>query len=73
MFWYGCPHCNSFRPIFDQWKKQQVDDVNIQHSPAMWSKTMSTHARIFYTAKALGIHEKMHKNIFDAIHIQKKN
>ena len=21
VFWYGCPHCNTFRPAFEQWKK----------------------------------------------------
>ncbi len=72
VFWYGCGHCNNFRPVFDQWKKQQSDDLLIRHSPAMWNKNMAVHARIFYTATALGKQEVMHKSIFDAMHKQKK-
>ena len=69
VFWYGCSHCNQFRPVFDAWKKQQGDDVDTVHSPAMWNKPMIAHARIFYTAKAFLLQEKMHKEIFDAMHI----
>ncbi|MBX2809559.1 MAG: thiol:disulfide interchange protein DsbA/DsbL [Cellvibrionaceae bacterium] len=72
VFWYACPHCNRFHPVIDQWKQQQQDDVDVQHSPAMWKKPMLTHARIFYTAQALGLQEVMHKPVFDAIHIEKK-
>lgn len=72
VFWYGCGHCNTFRPIFEQWKKQQAEDVNIQHSPAIWRNNMSTHAKIYYTAKALNVLDATHKDIFDAIHLQKK-
>ncbi len=72
VFWYGCPHCNRFRPVFEQWKQQQGDSVNVVHSPAMWNKGMVVHARIFYTAKTLGKDKVMHKEIFDAMHIKRK-
>lgn len=72
VFWYGCGHCNNFRPMFSNWEKQQGDELAISHSPAMWNKNMATHARIFYTAAALGKQELMHKDIFDAMHLQKK-
>ncbi len=72
IFWYGCPHCNQFRPVFEQWKSQQSDDIFVRHSPAMWSKNMVVHARIFYTAAVLGKQKAMHKDIFDAMHLKKK-
>ena len=72
VFWYGCPHCSQFRPMFEAWKKQQGADVAIDHSPAMWNKPMIAHAHMFYTAKAFRIQEKMHKEIFDAMHLNKK-
>jgi thiol:disulfide interchange protein DsbA len=72
VFWYGCPHCNDFRPGFERWKKQQPADVNVQHSPGMWNNRMKTHAQIFYTAKALGLLDAMHKEIFEAYHIKKQ-
>lgn len=72
VFWYGCGHCNTFRPVFEQWTKQLPEYVVTRHSPAMWNETMNTHARIFYTATTLGVQEAMHKTIFDAIHLQKQ-
>lgn len=72
LFWYGCPHCNQFQPVFTKWKKQQADDVVIQHSPAIWNKPMIVHAHIFYTAKAFRLLDVMHREIFDAMHIERK-
>lgn len=72
VFWYGCPHCNQFRPVFEQWKQQKADDVLVQHSPAMWNKRMATHAQVYYTAKALGKADVLHKDIFDAMHVNRK-
>ena len=72
VFWYGCGHCNNFRPIFEQWENQQAEDVTVLHSPAMWNKNMEVHAAIYYTAEVLGKQKEMHKPIFDAMHIQKK-
>ena len=72
VFWYGCPHCNQFSPVFEEWAKTQADDVAVEHTPAMWNKSMIAHAKIFYTAKALRLQKKMHKEVFDAMHIGKK-
>lgn len=72
IFWYGCPHCNQFRPLFSKWEKAQADDVVVDHSPAIWNKPMIVHAHIFYTAKALRLEKKMHKELFDAMHIERK-
>jgi thiol:disulfide interchange protein DsbA len=72
VFWYGCPHCRDFRPGFEQWKKQQPEDVVVLHSPGMWNDRMKTHAKIFYTAKTLGLLDKMHVEIFDAYHNKKQ-
>jgi thiol:disulfide interchange protein DsbA len=72
VFWYGCPHCNRFHPIFENWKKQQGNDVLVGHSPAIWSKPMIVHAHMFYTAKALRVQDKMHSEFFDAMHKERK-
>jgi thiol:disulfide interchange protein DsbA len=70
VFWYGCPHCNTFSPVFEQWSRQQDSTVYTEHSPAMWNKSMEVHARLFYTAKTLGKLDEMHTEIFAAMHIQ---
>ena len=72
VFWYGCPHCNQFRPMFEAWKKQLEDDVATDHSPAIWNKPMILHAHLYYTTKAFRLQDKMHKEIFDAMHLDKK-
>jgi len=72
VFWYGCPHCNLFQVDFSKWSKKQSSDVSIDHTPAMWSKPMVTHAHIYYTVKALRLQKKMHTEIFAAMHSEKK-
>ncbi len=71
IFWYGCPHCNAFRPFVDEWKIQQTDDVSVKRLPAMWNKKMVIHARIFYTAQTFGKLDIMHQEIFEAMHSER--
>lgn len=68
VFWYGCGHCYHFAPMMQAWAEKQADDVVVRHSPAIWRDVMNTHARIFYTAKALGKLDEMHSAIFSAMH-----
>ncbi|OUS09940.1 disulfide bond formation protein DsbA [Gammaproteobacteria bacterium 53_120_T64] len=71
VFWYGCSHCFSFEPMVSAWAKQQSDDVNFVHSPAIWHKTMELHARAYYTAKALKVLDPVHLAIFEAMNLKK--
>ena len=69
VFWYGCGHCYHFEPLISQWKSQVADDVVVVKSPAMWDKqgVMANHARIYYTAKALGVLDVINKAAFRAL------
>lgn len=71
VFWYGCSHCFHFEPMVHAWAKKQPDDVVFVQSPAMWNSVMQTHARAFYTASALGVLDKVHQPIFDAINMER--
>ena len=71
VFWYGCGHCNHFEPTLNDWGKGLADDVQLVKSPAIWRPNMEAHARIFYTAQALGILEDVHPKVFDAMHNQR--
>lgn len=71
VFWYGCSHCFHFEPLAHAWAKQQPDDVVFVQSPAMWNAIMKTHAQAFYTAKALGVLDKLHQPIFNAINLER--
>ena len=71
VFWYGCGHCYTFEPQLKRWRRTLPDEVLFVESPAMWRGNMETHARIFYTAKALGVLNTMHSAVFEAMHINK--
>jgi thiol:disulfide interchange protein DsbA len=71
-FWYGCGHCYTFEPVVSQWKQNLDDDVEFKGSPAIWNKPMELHARAFYTAQVLGVADKVHLPIFQAMNVDRK-
>lgn len=72
VFWYGCPHCYSFDPYLEKWKENLPDDVNFVRLPVMWNPTNQIHARLFYTAEALGKLDEVHEAVFRAMHRDKQ-
>lgn len=72
VFWYGCPHCFDFDPVLEEWKAELPDDVSFVRIPVVWSPTHQVHARMMYTAEALGKMDVMHEAIFEAMHQQGK-
>ena len=70
MFWYGCPHCYHFEPAFEKWKKSVPSNVEVIRVPAIFPNrpAWEVSARAFYTAEMLGVLDKIHKPMFDAIH-----
>jgi thiol:disulfide interchange protein DsbA len=68
VFWYGCPHCYDFDPILQEWKKGLGPDVSFVQIPVIWNPTNEVHARIMYTAEALGKLDEMHTGIFNSLH-----
>jgi thiol:disulfide interchange protein DsbA len=71
VFWYGCSHCFDFEPMLEVWKKQLPADVDFKRSPAMWNDLMVVHAKAYFTAEALGVLDKIHKQIFKAINVDR--
>ncbi|MEK9712581.1 MAG: thiol:disulfide interchange protein DsbA/DsbL [Thalassolituus sp.] len=70
-FWYGCPHCYDLESKISPWKKELADDVVFEGVPAMFGRAWIVHAQLYYTADSLGVLDKVHSQIFDAIHLQK--
>lgn len=70
VFWYGCPHCYSFEPKLNKWKKTMPDNVVFRRVPAIFSNRPAwvAHARAYYTAELLGVLDKIHQPLFEAIH-----
>jgi len=66
-FWYGCPHCYSFEPLLEKWKKTLPANVEFIRLPAAFNELWSKHAKAYYTAEALGVVDKIHADFFEAI------
>lgn len=74
-FTYACPHCFQFEPLVTTWKKQLPNNVELVRFPVIFPRWPETEplARAFYTAEALGVLEKIHVPLFEAIHNQKRD
>ena len=68
-FWYGCPYCNLFEPRLESWLASKPDNVDFIRIPAVIRPGWSNQARAFYTAEALGVLDPLHKQLFDARHV----
>lgn len=72
VFWFGCNHCYALEPYITRWKKDMPEGVNFSKSPATWNEVLKTHARIYYTAKALGIEQQFIPATFNTIQNEKR-
>ena len=72
MFWYGCGHCFAFEPILSAWLKTKPEDVDFRRIPAVFAQNWVPHARAYYAAAALGETEKLHRPLFEAIHVDER-
>ena len=67
-FWYGCIHCYNLEPALESWIKTLPKDVEFRRVPAVFNERWALDASIFYALEALGLLEKLHRPLFDAIH-----
>lgn len=72
-FWYGCPHCFSFDPMIQAWREKAPSDVIFTRLPSTLGRADGEiHSRAFYVAEALGVSDKVHRALFEAIHVERK-
>ena len=67
-FLYTCPHCYHFEPELAVWRKTLGDDVVFDRVPVLFGPDGETYARLYYTEVDLGVVDRLHDQIFDAIH-----
>lgn len=72
VFWYGCPHCYSFEPHVEAWLKDLPEDVAFIRVPGVLNRGWIPHAKAYYAAEKLGVVDKIHRPLFDAIHKNKR-
>ena len=71
-FWYGCPHCYRLEPVLDKWLKTKPENVTFIRQPAAFNPVWAAHAKAYFTAKVLGVADKLHADFFDAIQVEKQ-
>jgi len=70
VFWYGCQHCFHFDPQIEAWKKGKAGDVDFVRIPSSLGRAEGiVHQKAFYTAEVLNVGDKIHKPLFDGIHV----
>ena len=72
LFWYGCPHCYSFEPVVNPWAEKLPADVNFVRIPAMFGGPWDAHGQMFLTLEAMGVENKVHSAVFNAIQNERK-
>jgi thiol:disulfide interchange protein DsbA len=68
VFSYACPHCAHFQLYADQLKAKLPKNAEFVLLPADFQPRWVAFARSFYVAKSLGLVDKTHQALFDAIY-----
>ena len=67
-FSYNCPHCHDLEPLAQDWLKRKSNEVQFVRIPVSFNSGWEVTARAYYVAESLGVLEKMHRSLFEAIH-----
>ena len=73
VFLYTCPHCNNLEPYVHRSLKKIPPEAEFVRMPAVFQPKQELHARAYYAAEILGVLEKIHPAMFEAIHQQKRH
>lgn len=71
-FSYACPHCAHFQPYADQIKAKLPTQATFAYLPVVFNPSWEPFARAYYAAQSMGVLNKTHQAIFDALHRDKK-
>jgi len=68
VFSYACTHCNTFEPYMQNWKKHKADYIRLNRLPVVFGRSSwELLARGYIAAEMMGIAEKSHVAMMDAI------
>ena len=70
-FSYACPHCATLEGPLNAWLKKKPADVEVKRVPVVFHESWAPLARLYYTLEAMGAVDKLHGEVFKAIHEQK--
>ncbi len=72
-FYYGCPHCYDLEPYLKKWMDGVPKDVAFRRIPAVFRDDWVPLTKTFYTLEALGELNRLHGDVFEAIHVKQIN
>lgn len=70
-FWYSCTHCNAFEPTLEAWVKKLPKDVSFRRVHVSFRADFVPQQRLYGTLEAMGLLDKLHAKVFNAIHVEK--
>ncbi|MBL4773589.1 MAG: hypothetical protein JKX98_08320, partial [Alcanivoracaceae bacterium] len=71
-FGYTCPHCFYFEPFMDKWLETIPQHAKLQRVPLNFQQGWANLQQAYLTAEVMGITEKSHTKLFEAIHNEHK-
>ena len=71
-FSYTCPHCYDLDPTVRDWLKRKPENVTFTRIAVAFGANWEPSARAYYAAEVLGVLDKVHQPLFDAIHREKR-
>lgn len=71
VFNYVCPACAAFQPLVNSWKARLPADVRFTYVPAAFGPRWDPYVRAYYAAESMGIAERSHDAMFNALHIER--
>ncbi len=69
-FWYRCPHCFHLEPELNAWLKTLPKNVVFKRVPGVLNDSWMPLARAYYALEAAGLLDKLHDDVFHAIHVE---
>jgi len=72
-FYYGCPHCYDLQPYLKNWLSRAPKDVAFRRIAAVFRDSWVPLTKTFYTLEALGELDRLHGEVFEAIHVKQIN
>lgn len=72
-FSYGCSHCYQFEPFLNGWLKHKPESVDFIRQPVVFGRPQwAIYARIYFTAEALGVVDKIQSDVYKSIYTEEK-
>jgi thiol:disulfide interchange protein DsbA len=72
-FNYACSHCYNFESLLKSWLKTKPKNVEFRYVPAVFNERMLPLAKTYYALEELGLLDRMHERVYEAIHEKQVN